>query len=101
MLSLAPKIGLQWVLPSARGFQRELNREGINALVISEDPARSWLRLAFPYFLEDRHVRQLSRYLHAAVKPEEREAEQAPVSKASGERWQSAGQRDSSFRRLG
>ena len=90
MLSLAPKAGLQWLLPSARGFQRELNRESINARVISEDPARSWLRLAFPYFLEDRHVRQLSRYLHTAVKPEDRPGEPAAVSKAA-ERRQSAG----------
>jgi selenocysteine lyase/cysteine desulfurase len=90
MLSLAPKAGLQWLLPSACAFQRELNRESINARVISEDPACSWLRLAFPYFLEDRHVRQLSRYLHAAVKPEVRQVGQPPFSKAL-ERPQSAG----------
>jgi hypothetical protein len=93
MLSVAPRAGLQWALGSARGLQVELYRHNINARVIPADPGPDWMRLCFPYFLEERHVARLSQFLLSAVKPEEHAIEARPaVPPAQGKAVSVAGE---------
>ncbi len=85
MLSVAPRAGLQWAIDSARGLQVHLYQHNINARVIPAGPGPDWVRLSFPYFLEERHVNRLSRFLRSAVKPEEHAIEARPAKgKAAG-----------------
>lgn len=70
ILSVAPAPGYEWEY-EADGLKEYLANQGVNATVIDFYPASldaPWIRLAFSFFLDAKHIESLSKVLNKAVK---------------------------------